>query len=417
MKRHLRTVNRNDRSIAAFASLSHGTFHGFELSIPLFVPIWLDAFDTSPTVLGLVVGVGYALIGLGAPIAGVAADRYGSKRVVLLSIGAMGLSFAALSVAGSIVTLAVVLIVWGAAGSLYHPSGLSLISRGTERRGTVLAYHGAGGNLGMVAFPFATIFLLLVFDWRLVAVLLAIPAACCIVVGVLLSFDEYEHETGPGFGGGEADDPVARFRAFLAESRGLLVGGFVFVLAIQMVYGVYYRGIFTFLPDVLAALPIFEPIVVGDQEVESGQFAYTGLLLVGVLGQYAGGVYSDRVDPERALIATFVVLVGATALFVPAASAGVLALLVICGVLGFFIYAFAPIVQVLVSEYVADDRHGLSFGYVYLGTFGVGAVGAVVAGAALDYGGDAALFAALTALVVICTGIAVALSLGPQPDR
>jgi len=145
-------MKNNDSSIAIFTGLGHGVFHGFELVIPLFVPIWLSMFDVSATTLGLVVGAGYALIGLFAPLAGVLADVYGSKRLVLLSIGGMGLSFAALSVLQSVVALTATLMIWGAMASLYHPSGLSLISRSAEQRGTVLAYHGAGETSGWSSF-------------------------------------------------------------------------------------------------------------------------------------------------------------------------------------------------------------------------------------------------------------------------
>ena len=403
-------MRRNDRAIATFTGLGHGTFHGFELSIPLLVPIWLAEFDASPTTMGIAVGAGYALIGLVAPLAGVLADRYGSKRIVLLSIGGMGLSFAILSTVGSIVALAAVLILWGTAAGLYHPAGLSLISRGAERRGTVLAYHGAGGNLGMVVFPLATVGLLLVVDWRLVSVVLAVPAALCVFAGVALRFDAGETpmtESSSSDGGGR--DLTSAFRTVLADSRGLFVGGFLVVFAIQLVYGIYYRGIFTFLPDVLGGLPVFEPLAVGRHELEASQLAYTGLLLVGVFGQYTGGVLSDRTNPERALVGTFVVLTLATVLFVPASTSGIAPLLAVCAVLGFCIYAFAPISQSLIAEYADDRTHGLSFGYVYLGTFGVGALGAALAGAALDLGGTLALFSSLAVLVALCTAIAVTL--------
>jgi MFS family permease len=401
-------VKRNDRSIASFTALGHGTFHGYELSIPLFVPAWRSAFGATPTELGVAVGAGYALVGLGAPLAGVAADRYGSRRLVVLSIGGMGLAFAALSAVGSVAALAVASMLWGAAASLYHPAGLSLISRGAEGRGTVLAYHGAGGNLGMVIVPVAAAFLLAFFEWQTVTWLLAAPAALCVAAGLVLAVGEATGaaRSAPDAGGATL---ATAAREFLANSRGLFVGGFAVVFAIQMVYGMYYRGIFTFLPGVLAGLPVFEPIPIGGRTVDAGQFAYSGLLLVGVFGQYAGGVFSDRIDPESALVGTFAILVVASALFVPAAEAGALSLLAVCAVLGFFVYAFAPIGQSLVAEYVPEGSHGLSFGYVYLGTFGVGAVGAALTGRALDVGGVRALFGLLVALMVGCLAVAVLL--------
>ena len=404
----VRPLNRNDRSIATFTGLGHGTLHGFELAIPLFVPLWLTEFDVTPTTLGIAIGAGYALVGLVAPFAGVLSDQYGSKQIVLASIGGMGFSFAALVVVESLLVLAAVLVLWGLAAGLYHPAGLSLISRGSERRGAVLAYHGAAGNVGMVLFPLATIVLLLVFDWRLVALLLSLPAALCVFVGFFL---EFEGRANPNERGTERRqvDVVASVRRFLGTTRGMFVGGFLILFAIQMVYGTYYRGVFTFLPEVLGDLPIFEPVVVGTHELEAGQLVYTGLLVVGIFGQYTGGMLSDRIDPERALIGNFVVLITASLLFVPAASAGITPLLFICVILGFSIYSFGPIGQSLIAEYVSEQQHGLSYGYVYLGTFGVGALGAALAGMSLDFGGMSALFAVLAALIGVCTVLAVVL--------
>lgn len=405
-------MKSNDASIALFTGLGHGVFHGFELAIPLFVPIWLSTFDVTPTTLGIIVSGGYALIGLFAPVAGVLADVYGSKRLVLLSTAGMGIAFAALSVLQSVATLAATLMVWGAMASLYHPSGLSLISRGAERRGTVLAYHGAGGNVGMVVVPLAAIILFAFFEWRTVALLLVFPAAVCVLVGLSLSFDETDAETSAkrrGSDGTAATDLSSSLREVVTNTRTLFVGGFVLVFAIEILYGVYYRGIFTFLPDVLTDLPIFEPVAIGDRTVEAGEIAYSGLLLVGVLGQYAGGLISDKKSSELALLGTFIVLVVATVLFVPASAIGIVPLSVVCIALGFSIYAFAPIAQTLVAEYVAEESHGLSFGYIYLGMFGVGAVGAALAGVTLDYGGVTALFGALTGVLILCSGLAALL--------
>ncbi|WP_290813560.1 MFS transporter, partial [Halovivax sp.] len=141
-------MRRNDRAIARFTMIGHATFHSYELAIPLFVVVWLDVFDVSPAVLGTVVAVGYGLVGVGALPSGALADAYGSKRLVVLSMAGMGAGFALVALAPTIWILALALVCWGAAASLYHPAGLSLITRGAERRGTVLAYHGVAGNVG-----------------------------------------------------------------------------------------------------------------------------------------------------------------------------------------------------------------------------------------------------------------------------
>ncbi|ELZ77346.1 putative sugar transporter, partial [Haloferax larsenii JCM 13917] len=39
-------VNRNDRAIVALVMLAHGMVHTYELSIPIFVSIWLSEYTT-----------------------------------------------------------------------------------------------------------------------------------------------------------------------------------------------------------------------------------------------------------------------------------------------------------------------------------------------------------------------------------
>lgn len=395
-------MNASDRAIAAFTALGHGTFHGFELSIPLFVPLWIAEFGVSATVVGAVTGASYALIGLLAPLTGAAADRWGSRRLVLLSIGGMGAAFAGLFLASTLVGVTLALLAWGAAASLYHPAGLSLISRGADRRGAVLAVHGAGGNVGMVVGPLAVILALTAGEWRTVAAALAVPAAVAVLVGLRVRIDrdgESEDADAP-------DTLRAALAALATDSRRLFAGGFLLVFAIQMVYGVYYRGAFTFLPDVLAGVPVFEPLTLGGRDLEASRLAYTWLLLVGVAGQYAGGIASDRVSPERALVGAFAGLAAVSIAFLPVSNAGVGPLLGVCALLGFFAYAVAPVAQTVVARSVDEASHGLSFGFVYLGTFGVGALGALLAGAALDIGGSAALFAGLTVVAVLAAALA-----------
>jgi MFS transporter, FSR family, fosmidomycin resistance protein len=407
-------MDRNDRRIARFTMLGHATFHLYELTIPLFVVVWLEAFDVSAAVLGTVVAVGYALIGIGALPSGALADSYGSKRLVVLSMAGMGGGFVLIALAPSLPLLAVALVLWGAAASLYHPAGLSLITRGSERQGTVLAYHGVAGNVGTAVGPLVAALLLTVLDWRLVAGLFAVPAVLAILVAGRLEFAE-RTATDPDESATTDADGLS---AVVAQSRLLFVGSFLLVFAIAVLAGTYYRGLFTFLPDVLAGLPVFEPVEIAGETFEPSQYAYAGLLLVGAAGQYAGGRLSDSRSPERTIVAVFLALIVVSLSFPVVTSFGLLPTVAICALLGFFVFMEAPIHQALIGEYVAADVQGLSFGYTYLGVFGIGAAGASIAGIALTYGGTPLLFVALAALPtggLVLAAILVARSRRPSP--
>ncbi|MCH7661428.1 MAG: MFS transporter, partial [Euryarchaeota archaeon] len=286
-------MNDNDRSITGFTMLAHGIFHTYELSIPIFIVIWLDVFDVSAFVLGIVVSIGYGLIGVGALPSGVLADNYGSRELIVASVVGMGGGFFLLVLAPNIYTLCAAIIVWGAAASIYHPAGLSLISRGAEERGTVFAYHGVGGNIGTAFGPLLAALLLLFLDWRFVIVVLVVPAVAVVILGSSMEFDETAATATDG--GEEAEQIDADeeddfdLREIVADSRLLFTTGFALAFVIVMLYGTYYRGLLTFMPDMIADLPQFGTYTIMGQSAEPAQYIYTGLLMVGILGQYAGG--------------------------------------------------------------------------------------------------------------------------------
>ena len=66
--------------------MAHATVHIFELSIPIFVAIWLFEFNTTPAIIGLTVTVGYGLFGLGSLPSGILADHISSKKLILLCL-------------------------------------------------------------------------------------------------------------------------------------------------------------------------------------------------------------------------------------------------------------------------------------------------------------------------------------------
>lgn len=395
------SMNGNDRAIAGFTMTAHFMFHLYELAIPLFIVVWLDVFAVSPAVLGTVVGAGYGLIGVGALVSGHLADAYGSKRLVLLATLGMGGSFLLISLAPTVWVLALALVVWGATASLYHPAGLSLLTRGARERGTALAYHGAAGSVGTAVGPFAAAVLLTFFEWRLVAALFTLPMVVALVIGYRFDFDETAAVDTDVNGGTEPPS----LRGVLRDSRLLFVGGFTVAFAVMLLHGIYARGVFSFLPEILGQLPALAPVDVLGSSFEPSQYVYAGLLLAGAGGQYVGGKWSDRGSPELAIVVIYLGIVGLSLAFVPATNAGLVPLLVVCGLLGFATFMTAPIRQSLIATYAPADVHGLSFGYTYLGVFGFGAVGATLAGASLTYAdtrfffGAFAVFAVLTSLL------------------
>ncbi|MHC3439629.1 MFS transporter [Natrialbaceae archaeon A-gly3] len=407
-------LNANDRSIAGFTMTGHALVHWFETSIPIFLVVWLAEFDVSVAFLGVVVALGYAPFGLGALPAGVLADRFGPKRLVLVCLGGMSLSFFVLALADSIVGIAAGLLLWGIAASIYHPAGLSLISTGVEERGTVFAWHGIAGNVGIALGPFVAATLLIVLEWQLVAALLAVPGLVAVAYGLRAEFD-----TAAAVDGDVAGSPGERLSLaeFRSNSRALFASAFAAVFVIVTFEGLFYRGILTYLPEILAGLPAmaaFDPGV--DLEgIDPGDYVYVGLLVVGMAGQYAGGKLTSRVPAERGLAAIFVVLAFLALAFVPVADLGFGPLVALCVLVGFFLFAIQPFYQEAVAVHTPADTRGLSYGYTYLGEFGLGSASIAIGGFVLGSFSLSVFFAMLA--VFALTGAALAAGLLFALDR
>jgi MFS family permease len=397
-------VNENDRAITGLVMLAHGMVHTYELSLPILVTIWLSAFerldlvvvsfDVTPAVLGGVLAAGYGLFGLGALPGGVLADAYGSRTLILLCLVGMGGSFLLLSLAPTLAVVALALVLWGVAASVYHPSGLALISKGVSARGSAFAYHGMAGNLGIALGPLLTALLLLAFEWRVVVGVLAVPALLAAAVATRVEVDETAAVASDG-GDARAGGSVSSLPEFLSDSRRLFAGAFVAVFAVVMLSGLYYRGVLTFLPEILEGYEVFAPIDVAGREIQPSRYVYVGILMCGIVGQYTAGKLTERIPVELGLVGGFGALGVLAVLFLPVANAGLLPFLLFGAVLGVALFVVQPFYQATVAEYTPAGTRGLSYGYTYLGVFGIGALGASVAGTALTYFSLPVLFGVL----------------------
>jgi MFS family permease len=447
------TVNANDRAITALVMVAHAAVHTYEMTVPLFVVVWLTEFsvidlgvtqfDVTTATVGIVVTLGYGLFGLGALPGGILVDRVGSRRLIGICLLGMGLSYVLLGLAPSMLVVALALVLWGVSASVYHPAGLSLISKGVQARGTGLAYHGMAGNLGIGFGPLLAAVALLFVEWRTVALIFGVPALVAALYATRANFDETAaveeavadgggrspesaSSGGADDGGSKAQTGVDSLSELLTESRRLFAGGFALVFVVVMCSGLYYRGVLTFLPELLRGLPGFDPVPVGSLlpenlraalgvPVDGGRalapqdYFYSGLLLVGVVGQYAGGKLSDRIPVAYGITAAFGLLAVLALLFVPVSGMGIAPLIGLGILLGATLFVVQPMYQAAVAEYTPAGTRGLSYGFTYLGVFGVGALGGAIAGGILAYATVTALFAALAgfALVASVTGLAL----------
>src|SRR5918997_1428076 len=129
---------------------AHGASHGFVLVLPSVLITLRAEFGASFTTLGAVATVSSMLYGLGALPAGLLADRVGAPVLLRVFAGASAVCCVLAALAPGIWWLAAALALLGAAGALYHPSGLAEVTLNAPGGGWELGIHGGWGAAGTV---------------------------------------------------------------------------------------------------------------------------------------------------------------------------------------------------------------------------------------------------------------------------
>ena len=146
-------MESSDRRVVALTALSHAQVHLFILALGgVAIPLQRE-FGLGNEELGRISILGFSLFGLGALPAGLLTDRVGARTMILIFLVGAATASIFLSFARTPLELMVAFGALGAFGSLYHPSGLSLLTRAVKRRGKALGYHGMAGSIAIAATP------------------------------------------------------------------------------------------------------------------------------------------------------------------------------------------------------------------------------------------------------------------------
>ena len=126
-------MTKYEKIIIGITGSSHSLVHALMLTFPSLIPIVQKEFNVGLDTLGFVVSISALLFGLGAIPAGWL-DRYlGGKKLMI--IYQLGSSIAALVVAlsSSFYMMVIGLSFIGLFCSIYHPTGLTLVSQNINK--------------------------------------------------------------------------------------------------------------------------------------------------------------------------------------------------------------------------------------------------------------------------------------------
>jgi FSR family fosmidomycin resistance protein-like MFS transporter len=380
------TLGRNvtpERRTMAVACGAHVLHDGYTDLLYVLLPLWQVAF-----------GLGYAEVGLMRALyvgalatfqipAGKLAERFGGPLILGLGTALAGVGYLLAGASIGFPMLIAALVIGGLGSGVQHPIGAHLVSQvfsGRRSRGALATYNFSG-DLGKMAFPAATAWLLTLMTWP--AATMTIGIIGLVAAAAILSLHGLPKD-------GIATEAAAKTEA---DERPASGRGFSLLLSIAMIDSATRMGFLTFLPFLLQMKGADLPTIgVALTLVFAGGAA--GKLVCGWLGQRLG-------------------VVSATWLTEGLTAAGILVLLplplfaglAVLPLIGMALNGTSSIIYGTVPELVPPERRQRAFSIFYTGGVGAGALSPVLYGLTSD------LFSILIMMTVIASIVLVTLPL------
>jgi MFS transporter, FSR family, fosmidomycin resistance protein len=394
--------------LVLLVSCAHAMVHTFEHALPAVEQMIGADFGVGREQTGALGTVWRLPFGLAAMIAGWLADRYGARRLLIIYLLG-GVATAALAAwAPTLVILFGVMFAMGCFASIYHPAGLSLISRETtaETRGAALGWHGIFGSLGIASAPFlaSIVFSTGLVGWRGFYLVLTVPAL--VIAAMLTRLPVHANESArdvadaASFGSPSNGPEAGSFRHESLPEERIPWRPFLLLVAAGALSGFVYAGFLQFLPRYLNDTGLRPS---GWSAASFRNALATVALLCAAVGQGIAGRMADPDRLEKQLV--WILLGNVPPLLWMAFADGAWRIVAAC-LLAFIHFMNQPIYNSLVAKAIPAHRRSVGYGFSNMVCFGIGAFGPLVAGLLpterLVYttlGGVAAAAAAIAMLV------------------
>lgn len=358
-------------------SCAHALVHLLEQSIASVEQVISDDFSLSLGGSGL---LGTALrlpYGIGAFFAGLLADRFGEKRILVLYLFGSALVSASFMLSESASIVYSQLFALGAFASMYHPAGLALLANQLrpEERARALGLHGVLGSLGIASAPFIAGLMLTLRpgDWRGYYLLLAaVSGSLGLLIWLLLKPEPEESADGPG---GTAD-ATTKEQVYVARQTSFQLAPYVLLVLGTALAGTVYGGVLHFLPrylkesGALSSLERWTGTSISDAAV--GNYAAALALICGAFGQWTSGRLAR--PGNLPILLAIVYAANVPFLLWMTYAEGWQRLVAAC-CWAFVHFMNQPLYNSLLPEFLPRHRRSVGFGFSNMMGFGVGSVG------------------------------------------
>ena len=397
-------LSREERRLTlCFSCVGHFFSHMFFAAYAMVVVDLAarGAFGLSYEELLPLMGLGLFLYGAGAIPAGLLADRWSAPgMLVVFLIGTGGAAWAT-GYASNSTMLWLGLSALGLFGSIYHPVGISWLTRDPQRRGWMLGVNGMVGNLSIGFSPLIAGVLIDLYSWRSVFIL---PGILSLLTGLVMALMWRQGR----FGSGRQLSAFAQNEAAPSEMRRAMI-----VLAIAVVCtGIVFNAISAVLPKFVADSA---PGLTGSGMTRLG-LAVAPIYLLGAAAQLLSGWLSDRLPVKRIYIGCWLLQAFALGALVHAIGPAAIPLALVaisCSV------ASVPPENLMYARFSPPAWRGTFYGLKFILAFGLGWPAVEVAGWLYGVEGSFdTLFMVLAAVAGLAAFAALALpSSSPRAGR
>ncbi len=363
-------MDSNERKILIFTSSGHFFTHFYMLVFPvLLLPITRSLNMPLEQILPKSFLM-YLLYGLLAIPWGLLSDHYNPRIIMGFGVILAGAGFLLSGFLQNAAFLPFSLALVGIGCAAYHPSGLSMVSKGLKSRGQGMGVNGIFGNLGIASAPFAAGLLNYAVGWQATLLILGGAGVGIGIVCLVIPFS--------------VDRDTDKQRGSQMKKENFLKL-FITLCAVVTVSGLLYRGFTLILPSYLEIRlsSAFEGIYnalrrAGESGIltsEQGTL-FAALIagcayLIGMAGQALGGKLADKYDLKK----TYLVFSGLALPFLLLLRFGSgFALMVYAGMFAFFTLGLQPVENSMFAMLTPPRWRSLAYGMKFTLSFGVGSL-------------------------------------------
>ena len=353
-------MTRDTRIILGVTCGSHFSVHTLMLVLPVIFWILQQEFQVGLDTLGYIVAASTFMFGLGALPAGFLEKRFGGRRLLLVyQLGTVS-AVIIIIVSHSLPMLTVGMMVLGIFASLYHPAGLTLLSRRVKNLSKSLGYHGVAGTSGLAFGPLLAATFTEWLSWRAAFGIMALfNLGLAVITARLIPARTANNQI-------EEDAQNTQ-----VTNRPALITYFI----ISIFVGLAFAGFTTFMPTHFS---FFTANIAAflSETIRGGLFT-TIVFLGGVIGQIIGGHLGDKFSRPKLL---FVILFLNIPLLILVGLTTELALIIVAVIFGAAHFALQPVGNALIANFTHSRSRGIGYGISFFLSFGIGSIGAAAGG-------------------------------------